>query len=154
MRLRSKLLSLTATALLITGSAYAQCVKSDKINEQGLNKAEASKTADDKKHQMSAQELKQRLDKGEKVIIVDARHNLNGQIIKGAVHVPTDNLAEWAKNVDKAAIIVSYCTCPHDEAAEKEVRELTDMGFRNAYSLVGGLDAARNAGIEVVAPKE
>jgi len=69
------------------GSAYAQSAKSDKTSD------------DSKKHQMSAQELKQRLDKGEKVIVVDARHNLNGQIIKNAVHVPTDELAEWANRI-------------------------------------------------------
>ena len=138
MKFRTRAFSLVAVALLIIGSAYAQGAKSD----------------DSKKHQMSAQELKQRLDKGEKVIIVDARHNLNGQIIKNAVHVPTDELAEWAKNIDKTAVIVTYCTCPHDEAAEKEVKDLLAMGFTNPYSLMGGLDAARNAGIEITAPKE
>ena len=144
MRFSSRAISFVAMALLIIGSAYAQ----------SASKTEASKPSDDKKHQMGAQELKQRLEKGEKIIVVDARHSLNGQIIKGAVHVPTDNLAEWAKNVDKDAVIVTYCTCPHDEAAEKEVRDLTDMGFRNAYSLTGGMDAARKAGIEIVAPTE
>lgn len=142
MQLRNKALSLAAMMLLIIGSAYAQSAKSDKMAD------------DSKKHQMSAQELKRRLDKGEKVIVIDARHNLNGEIIKSAVHVPTDELAEWAKNIDKTAVIVTYCTCPHDEAAEKEVKDLLAMGFTNPYSLMGGLDAARNAGIEVIAPKE
>jgi rhodanese-related sulfurtransferase len=141
MQFRNKALSLAAVLLLIMGSAYAQDAKSDKASAA-------------KKNQMSAKELKERLDKGDKVIIVDARHNLNGQIIKNAVHVPTDNLAEWAKSIDKNAVIVTYCTCPHDEAAEKEVKDLLGMGFVNAYSLMGGLDAARNAGIDVVAPKE
>ena len=142
MQFRTRALSLAAMALLIMGSAYAQSAKSDKTSD------------DSKKHQMSAQELKKRLDKGEKVIILDARHNLNGQIIKNAVHVPVDDLAEWAKNIDKNAIIVTYCTCPHDEAAEKEVKDLLGMGFTNPYSLMGGLDAARSAGIEITTPKE
>lgn len=142
MQLRTKALSLAAMMLLIIGGAYAQGAKSDKMAD------------DSKKHQMSAQELKQRLDKGEKVIVIDARHNLNGEIIKNALHVPTDEITEWAKKADKNAVIVTYCTCPHDEAAEKEVKELLAMGFTNPYSLMGGLDAARNAGIEVIAPKE
>ncbi len=142
MQFRNRALSLTAVVLLIIGSAYAQSAKSDKTSDGA------------KKNQMSAKELKERLDKGDKVIIVDARHNLNGQIIKNAVHVPVDDIAEWAKTIDKNAIIVTYCTCPHDEAAEKEVKDLLGMGFANAYSLMGGLDAARSAGIEVVAPKE
>jgi rhodanese-related sulfurtransferase len=142
MQFRNRAFSLTAVVLLIMGSVYAQGAKSDKPSD------------DAKKNQMSAKELKQRLDKGDKVIIVDARHNLNGQIIKNAVHVPVDNLAEWAKSIDKNAVIVTYCTCPHDEAAEKEVKDLLGMGFANAYSLMGGLDAARNAGIDIVPPKE
>jgi rhodanese-related sulfurtransferase len=108
--------------------------------------------ADNTKHEITAQELKQRIEKGEKVVIVDARHDLNGQIIKSAVHVPMDKLEEWAKGIDKKMVIVTYCTCPHDEAAEAEVKSLQDWGYANAYSLKGGMNAAREAGLEIVAP--
>jgi rhodanese-related sulfurtransferase len=110
--------------------------------------------ADDGKHEITAQALKQRLDKGEKVVILDARHDLNGQIIKGAVHVPGDKLEGWAKDVDKKTVIVTYCTCPHDEAAEAEVTSLRGWGYENAFSLKGGMNAAREAGLEIVAPTE
>ena len=102
---------------------------------------------------MTAPELKTRLDKGEKVIIIDARHEVGGEIIKGALHIPSDKLEAWAKDADKNAVIVTYCTCPHDEAADAEVVKLLQMGFKNAYSLTGGMDAARKAGIEIVAPE-
>ena len=114
----------------------------------------APDAGDDAKHEITAQELKQRLDKGEKVVILDARHDLNGQIIKSALHVPSDKLEAWAKNVDKKTVIVTYCTCPHDEAAEAEVKSLQGWGFENAYSLKGGMNAARAAGLEIVAPTE
>ena len=94
------------------------------------------------------------LDKGDKVIIIDARHSLGGEILKGAIHVPSDKLDDWAKNADKTAVIVTYCTCPHDEAADAEMLKLLQMGFKNAYSLTGGMDAARAAGIEIVAPAD
>lgn len=114
-----------------------------------------AKSLDDKADRhMSAKDLKQRLDKGDKIIIVDARGSLNGQIIKGAAHLPMGQLEEWAKTIDKKTVIVTYCTCPHDEAADHEMEKLREWGFQNAYSLSGGLDAARAAGIEVVAPKE
>jgi rhodanese-related sulfurtransferase len=116
--------------------------------------AKAKVAGDDAKHEISAQELKQRLDKGEKVIILDARHDLNGQIIKNAVHVPMDKLEDWAKGVDKKTVIITYCTCPHDEAAEAEVKSLQGWGYENAYSLKGGMNAAREAGLEIVAPTE
>jgi rhodanese-related sulfurtransferase len=116
--------------------------------------AKANVAGDDAKHEITAHELKQRLDKGEKVVIVDARHDLNGQIIKSAVHVPMDKLEDWAKGVDKKTVIVTYCTCPHDEAAEAEVKSLQGWGYQNAYSLKGGMNAAREAGLEIVAPTE
>jgi rhodanese-related sulfurtransferase len=111
-------------------------------------------SGDEAKHEITAQELKQRLDKGERIVILDARHDLNGQIIKSALHVPADKLEEWAKNVDKKTVIVTYCTCPHDEAAEAEVKSLLGWGYENAYSLKGGMNAARAAGLEIVAPTE
>lgn len=114
----------------------------------------AADSNDEAKREMTAQELKQRLDKGEKVVILDARHDLGGQIIKSALHVPSDKLEAWAKTVDKTTVIVTYCTCPHDEAAEAEVKSLTSWGFENAYSLKGGMSAARAAGLEIVPPTE
>ena len=116
--------------------------------------APTTRVSDNAKHEITAQELKERLEKGEKVVILDARHDLNGQIIKSALHVPMDRLEEWAKSVDKKTVIVTYCTCPHDEAAEAEVKSLQGWGYANAYSLKGGMGAARNAGIEIVAPNE
>ena len=40
------------------------------------------------------------------------------------------------------------------EAADAEMLKLLQMGFKNAYSLTGGMDAARAAGIEVVTPAD
>ena len=106
------------------------------------------------KPQITAAQLKERLDKGEKVTIIDARHDVGGQIVKGAIHVPMDKLEDWAKGVDKDAMIVTYCTCPHDEAADAEVEKLRQMGFKNSFALSGGLEAARIAGFEVVPPAD
>jgi rhodanese-related sulfurtransferase len=103
-------------------------------------------------HELSAGDLKARLDKNQSITIIDARTELNGQIIKGAIHVPISKLEEWAKSADKRGVVVTYCTCPHDEAAEAEMNKLREWGFENAFTLSGGLDAARNAGLEIVAP--
>jgi len=106
------------------------------------------------RHELGAPDLKARLDKNQTTIIIDARSDLNGQIIKGAIHVPLSKLEEWAKTADKGATIVTYCTCPHDEAADAEMNKLREWGFENAFTLSGGLDAARKAGIEIVVPSE
>lgn len=34
------------------------------------------------------------------------------------------------------------------------MQKLREMGFKNAYALSGGLDAARSAGLEVVTPAD
>jgi rhodanese-related sulfurtransferase len=140
------LLAAMALVALMGIAAFAQDAKHQ--HEHGAAKAEAAN------QQMSAKDLKARLDKGDKIIIIDARHDLGGQILKGAIHVPSDKLDDFAKTADKSAVIVTYCTCPHDEAADAEMHRLLEMGFKNAYSLTGGMDAARNAGIEVVAPAD
>ncbi len=151
MRFKNVLLTAMIT-MSLAGAAFAQTEKH--MHEHGSAKAAGSKDSDAAKQQITAVDLKQRLDKGEKIILLDSRSDLGGQMLKGAIHVPSDKLEEWGKGVDKNAVIVTYCTCPHDEAAESAMRKLREMGFKNAYSLSGGLDAARAAGIEVVAPTE
>jgi len=99
------------------------------------------------KHEITAVDLKKRLDKNQKTIILDSRGSVSGQTIKGAVHVPTSEVADWAKSAEKDSFIVTFCTCPHDEAAEASVAKLRDLGFKNSFSLKGGLNAAIQAGI-------
>lgn len=152
MQFNRVLFTIVATAV-ICGMGLAQTDKHS--HDQGAhNKADAKGSTAAAEDHMSAKDLKQRLDKGEKIIIIDARHDLAGQILKGAIHVPSDKLDDWAKSIDKSSVIVTYCTCPHDEAADSEMHKLREMGFKNAFSLSGGLEAARTAGIEVVAPSE
>lgn len=143
MRFRLMVFAAMATMGILIGGGIARATQHDHEKKESKDAA---------KPHMTAKELKGRLDKGEKVIIIDARHDLAGQIIKGAVHVPIEKLDDWAKAADKSAVIVTYCTCPHDEAADAEVVKLKQMGFKNSYSLAGGMDAARAAGIEIVTP--
>lgn len=103
---------------------------------------------------MKAEELKKRLDAGEKVLVVDGRSELDGQIVKGAVQVTMENLVSWSDSAPKDVPLVFYCTCDDDGVAISDVVGLQNLGFTNAYYLQGGLDAARKAGIPVVKPGE
>ena len=153
MRLRNRLLLAIAVTLLFAGLSLART--GHVLGVPGIEIGTTGNFDDGvSNYEMTAKDLKQRLDKGEKIVILDARAGLNGQIIKDAIHLPEDKIEEWAKTVDKTTVIVTYCTCPHDEAAESEVHKLRQMGFPKTYSLKGGLDAARAAGIEIVAPRE
>ena len=139
--------------ILLAGAASAQMDKH--THEHGSGAVADSKASTESvKPQIAAKDLKAQIDKGEKITIIDARHDVGGEMIKGAIHVPSDRLEAWAKSADKNSVIVTYCTCPHDEAADGEVKQLRQMGFINAYALSGGLDAARAAGFEVVAPAD
>src|SRR5688572_24456964 len=106
MRIRILFGAVVLTSLV--GGVFAQ---TDHTRKEGSLKAVESKAAPDTKPQITAKDLKERLGKGEKVIILDARHDLAGQILKGALHVPIEKLEEWAKNADKDTLIVTYCTC-------------------------------------------
>src|SRR5882724_4278531 len=107
MRIRNMLLAAMATMALVAAGAFAQTVKHD---HGSVKAADSKNSADAAKQQMTAKDLKARLDKGDKVIIIDARHELGGQILKGAIHIPMDKLDEWARDVDKSSVIVTYCT--------------------------------------------
>ena len=149
----SKTLRAIIGVILLAGAAAAQTDKH--THEHGSGAVADSKASTESlKPQIAAKDLKARIDKGEKITIIDARHDVGGEMIKGAIHVPSDRLEAWAKTADRNLVIVTYCTCPHDEAADGEVKQLRQMGFMNAYALSGGLDAARAAGFEVVAPAD
>ena len=61
---------------------------------------------------ISADEIKKRMDAGEKVIIIDTRSKFTGPMVKGAEHVTADQLEQWAKDksIAKDAFILAYCT--------------------------------------------
>lgn len=142
---------LTAIAVLMAMVGATSALAGNNAIRNGNSK---SPEGDETRFQMTAKDLKNRLDKGEKVLILDARSHLGAEMIKGALHVPLSQAEEWAKSGDKKAVIVTYCTCPHDEAADSEMKKLRELGFNHVFSLTGGLEAARSAGIEIVPVKE
>ncbi len=55
-------------------------------------------------------EVKKRMDAGEKVVFVDTRSSFSGPIVKGAHHVPSNKLDDWSKELAKDTLVVAYCT--------------------------------------------
>lgn len=90
---------------------------------------------------ITVDEVKQRLDRGQKIHFVDTRAEIPDVMIEGAVQVPEDRLEAWAKAVPRNASIVVYCTCANEATAVREVLALQKLGFRNAYALRDGLAA-------------
>lgn len=63
---------------------------------------------------ISPEELKERLDRGEEIVIVDLRHPLDVEAephhIPGALHLPPDDLEARQREIPRDRDIVLYCT--------------------------------------------
>lgn len=59
---------------------------------------------------ITVEEVKKRMDAGQKVVIIDTRGTFAGPRVTGSTHVPADKLDAWAKDVPKNTFIVAYCT--------------------------------------------
>ena len=131
---------------LASGFALGACVlagptraTSDEGAGVGVAAAEA--------YTVSADSVARRLRRKQRVVFLDTRQTIDGDTIRGAVNVPPDVVAAWARRADKRSYIVTYCTCDDDGLALQAAGTLRSLGFTNAWALSGGLDAARSAGI-------
>lgn len=97
---------------------------------------------------ITTDDVKLRVEAGEQMLVVDVRSSFTGPKIKNAAHVPLKKLAEWAKEVPRDALVVTYCTCGAEETSSVAVLKLQELGFTNAFALKGGLTAWRAAGLE------
>jgi rhodanese-related sulfurtransferase len=92
-------------------------------------------------------DVRARLDKGAKITFVDARGAIDGDMVKGAVHVTISDVDAWAKDVAKDTQIVTYCACPTDGGAKGVASRLIALGFTHVAALHGGIGAWKTAGL-------
>lgn len=57
---------------------------------------------------ITVEELKAKMDKNEKVVVVDVRAHA-GSMIKGAVHIPVADIEKQLDKLPKDALIVTVC---------------------------------------------
>jgi rhodanese-related sulfurtransferase len=89
-----------------------------------------------------AADLRAALDRGEKIIVVDARSapTCQEEHIPGAVHLPHRAMtAESTRDLDRSALYVVYCDGIGCNASTKGALNLSRLGFR-VKELMGGLD--------------
>jgi rhodanese-related sulfurtransferase len=87
-------------------------------------------------------DLRAALDKGEKIIVVDARSTQSYQEerIPGAVNIPHRTMTEEStRNLDRSTLYVVYCDGIGCNASTKGALNLARLGFR-VKELMGGLD--------------
>ena len=90
--------------------------------------------------EISAAELKARMDAGTAPLLIDCRWPQEFEInrLPGAVLVPMDRAAEMVEEYDSAAEIVVYCH--HGIRSLNVAMFLRSQGFMNTRSLAGGID--------------
>jgi len=96
---------------------------------------------------MTGEQVRRKQLRKAKITILDTRSSIDGDVIDGAYNVTPDLVSAWAARVPKSTLIVAYCTCEDDGLSIQAVEALQQMGFKNAFVLKGGLDAARAAGV-------
>ncbi len=89
---------------------------------------------------MTPEELKQRLDAGDKLFVLDVREPNEYQICNLGGHlIPLNDLPKRVSELDPASEIVVHCKMGGRSA--KAVDFLKQQGFANVHNLVGGINA-------------
>jgi molybdopterin/thiamine biosynthesis adenylyltransferase/rhodanese-related sulfurtransferase len=91
-------------------------------------------------HEMSVQELKRRLDAGDKLVIVDVREPQEHTAANiGGTLIPMGQIPARMSELDESAEIVVYCRTGNRSA--RVVEFLRDAGFEKVWNLTGGIRA-------------
>jgi membrane protein DedA with SNARE-associated domain/rhodanese-related sulfurtransferase len=99
---------------------------------------------------LEPQALKQMLDAGEQVYIVDLRHPLelvpDPYTLPGAHHLSPDALAQHSSEIPLDRDVILYCTCPSEATAAKTAMTLHKLGIERVRPLRGGFDEWKRLG--------
>jgi membrane protein DedA with SNARE-associated domain/rhodanese-related sulfurtransferase len=97
---------------------------------------------------ITVEELKQRLDAGEPVVILDVRHPLdlevNPQVIPGSLPMHFEEVAQRHHEIPRDREIVLYCSCPNEVTSARTALLLKRHGVTRVRPLVGGIEAWRD----------
>lgn len=96
---------------------------------------------------ISVDELKQRLDTGEPITVVDVRHpltlELDPEVIPGAINFTLEELEHRHHEIPRDRDVILYCSCPNEVSSARTALLLRKKGVHRVRPLEGGLDAWR-----------
>jgi len=96
---------------------------------------------------ITAEELKQKISKNERLTVIDVRSSTafseSEDKIKGAIRVKLRKLKSRLanpplKNIPHDSEVVTYCSCPSDEASIRAAQILSESGFKRVRALKNG----------------
>ena len=103
--------------------------------------------------EITADEVKSRLKRGEKPFFVNVRHHQDWDLavmkIRGALRVPDDEVEQHIDEIPCDRTIIVYSTCPGDEPSVRTARFLQQQGWNDVHFLVGGFKAYCQEGLPV-----
>ena len=90
---------------------------------------------------ISPKELKIRLDKGDKLVLVDVREEWEYSLAKlgGSILIPLGTLPQSLAQLNRESEIIAICH--HGMRSADATNFLVQQGFPNVKNLVGGIDA-------------
>jgi rhodanese-related sulfurtransferase len=90
---------------------------------------------------ITPKELKTRLDKGDKFVLLDVREQWEYALAKleGSVLIPLGTLPQALDKLDRQTEIIAYCH--HGMRSADATGFLLQQGFPNVKNLIGGIDA-------------
>lgn len=90
---------------------------------------------------ISPTELKIRLDKGDKLVLVDVREDWEYSLAKldGSILIPLGTLPQSLTQLNRDSEIIAICH--HGMRSADATNFLLQQGFTNVKNLVGGIDA-------------
>ncbi len=86
-------------------------------------------------------ELKARIDKGDRLVLLDVREPWENALAKleGSVLIPLGTLPQSLSKLDRNTEIIAYCH--HGMRSADATSFLLQQGYTNVKNLVGGIDA-------------
>src|ERR1700676_3218024 len=107
---------------------------------------------------ITPEELKEKIDAGEDILVVDLRHSLdfdaNPETIPGALHVDAAELEEAFDVIPRDREIVLFCACPNEVTAARLALLLRSKGITRIRPLSGGYEGWRSRGFPLALPKD
>lgn len=104
-------------------------------------------------NRITPEELKQRMDAGEEITIVDLRHSVDFEadpaMIPGAIYMPSEEFDRRFREIPQGRELVLYCTCPNEATSARVALMFKRRGIAHVRPLAGGLAAWREKGFSV-----
>jgi membrane protein DedA with SNARE-associated domain/rhodanese-related sulfurtransferase len=99
---------------------------------------------------LEPEQLKQQMESGEPVYIVDLRHPLEllaePFTLPGALHFSPKEIGARHQEIPRDRDVVLYCTCPSEATAAKTAMALLKLGIERVRPLRGGFDEWKKLG--------